>query len=61
MSTANLGPGLVVELWVQATVAIIIVSLRIVGKLRHHKFERDDVIMIFALVRIARVFSLLQL
>ena len=60
-TTVNLGPGLVVELWVLATLAIIIVSLRIVAKLRLHKFERDDVVMIFALVRIAWVFSLLQL
>ena len=61
MSTVNLGPGLVIELWALATVGFIIVGLRIVAKLRLHKFERDDVVMIFALVRIAWVFSLLQL
>ena len=61
MSTVNLGPGLVEELWVLAMLAIIIVGLRIVAKSRLHKFERDDVVMIFALVRIACVFSLLQL
>jgi hypothetical protein len=53
MSTVDLGPDLVVELWVLATLAIIIVSLRIVAKLRLHKFARDDVVMILALVRIA--------
>ena len=51
-STVNLGPGLVLELWVQAAIAIIIVKLRIIAKLRLHKFDRDDVVMIFALVRI---------
>ncbi|KAN0085117.1 hypothetical protein V8E54_001584 [Elaphomyces granulatus] len=50
-STVNAGPGLVIGLWVQAAIATIIVSLRVVAKLQLHKFERDDVITIFALLQ----------
>jgi hypothetical protein len=56
-STVNLGPGLVTGLWIQAAIAIIVVALRIIAKLRIHKFEIDDVVMIFALVRIAHIFG----
>ena len=49
--TTNDGPSLLAGSWAAAAIAIIIMILRVIAKLRIHQFKLDDVAMIVALVR----------
>ena len=46
----NAGPRLLRDIWGLTAVAIVILILRVVAKLRLRKFGTDDILMAFALV-----------
>jgi hypothetical protein len=46
----DMGPRLLREVWALTGVAISIIALRVVAKIRIRKFGLDDVLMVFALV-----------
>lgn len=46
----NAGPQLLRDIWGLTAVAIVILILRVVAKLRLRKFGTDDILMAFALV-----------
>jgi hypothetical protein len=45
------GTGLVVLIWILTSISVIVVSLRVLAKIKIRQFRTDDVVMIFALVR----------
>ncbi|BDD58943.1 hypothetical protein MAP00_004179 [Monascus purpureus] len=45
------GPRLLRDVWALTAIAIVIMGLRVIAKLRIKKFGWDDVLMIVALVR----------
>lgn len=49
-STYNAAPRLLMDVWGITGVAIVIIMLRIIAKLRIGKFGADDLLMVFALV-----------
>ncbi|KAF7114018.1 hypothetical protein CNMCM5793_006201 [Aspergillus hiratsukae] len=44
------GTGLVVLIWVLTGIAVIVVALRVLAKMKIRQFRTDDVVMIFALI-----------
>jgi len=48
--TADRGPSLIAIYWAEAAIAIVVVGMRIWGRLIIRKLGPDDYIMIFALV-----------
>lgn len=49
-SSYDAGPRLLRDVWALSAVAILVVILRIIAKLRIGKFGADDLLMAFALV-----------
>ncbi|RHZ58733.1 uncharacterized protein CDV56_106932 [Aspergillus thermomutatus] len=44
------GTGLVVLIWVLTGIAVVVVALRVLAKVKIRQFRMDDVVMIFALI-----------
>ena len=53
MAPYNDGPRLLQDIWGLTGLGIVVVGLRIVARLRIHRFKWEDVLMIFALVGIS--------
>lgn len=49
-SSYDAGPRLLMDVWGITGVAIVIIILRVIAKLRIGKFGVDDLLMVFALV-----------
>lgn len=60
-STYNAGPQLLRDIWGLTAVAVVILILRIIAKLRIRKFGADDILMAFALVSISVSLPVLNL
>jgi predicted ferric reductase len=51
MLRQNSGPALMKGIWAAMAVAIVIVILRVIAKIKIRHFRVDDILMIVALVR----------